>query len=98
MGLKGAAFWGVIAIVLLAAAGFSWGHGSGICVTGTTLLWLGLGAFAAGLALLSLSFLALPGTILFVVVGFLLLIGAGVGLFLAGGGCHAAIFGYALPW
>ena len=97
MGLMGAAFWGVVALVLFAAAGFSWSHGSGPCGDGTTLLWLGLAVFSIGLALISLSVLALPGTLLFVFVGLLLLIGAGIGILVAGAGCHVAIFGYAFP-
>ena len=77
--------------------GFFWSHGSGPCGDGTTLLWLGLAAFSIGLALISLSVLALPGTPLFVFVGLPLLIGAGIEILVAGSGCHGAIFGYTFP-
>ena len=67
-------------------------RGNGPCGGGTTLLWLAV--FWAGLALISSSILALPGTLLRVFAG-LLLIGVGTEMLVAGVGCPQAILGYA---
>lgn len=94
MGLAGAAAWGIVGFVCLAAAGYSLAHGQGGCVDANVFIWVGFAALTFGFALLSLSVLALPVTGLALVVALILLLIGGAALVGSNGGCELQFFSY----